>query len=304
MEKRERRGSIVGPVILIGLGVIFLLNNLGMLSWSVWETIFRLWPVILVAVGLDLVIGRRSVWGSLVALVLVALVIAAGLWLIGVGTTTSSAARTLDIKEALGGATEARVTLAPAVTALHVGALPASSQSLVEGKAELGRGENAGCEFSVSGGRARFTLNTEDGHSSWMFGGWNSQRRWDLDLNPNVPLDLEVSLAVGQATVDLTGLKVSDLTVSMAVGQTIVTLPAEGRFRANLSGAVGEIVVIVPRGMEARVKAGTAIVGRQMPAGWDRDDSVFTSPGYSTAKNRVDMEIGLAIGSVTVRESR
>jgi len=29
--------SLVGPLILIGLGVIFLLNSLGMLAWSVWE---------------------------------------------------------------------------------------------------------------------------------------------------------------------------------------------------------------------------------------------------------------------------
>jgi hypothetical protein len=64
-EKRDdRRRSLVGPVILIGLGVVFLLNNLGVLAWSVWEVILRLWPILLVAAGLDLLLGRRSIWGS------------------------------------------------------------------------------------------------------------------------------------------------------------------------------------------------------------------------------------------------
>ena len=42
VEERKQRGSLVGPVILIGLGVVFLLNNLGVLAWSVWEVILRI----------------------------------------------------------------------------------------------------------------------------------------------------------------------------------------------------------------------------------------------------------------------
>jgi len=68
MEQRRWRGSLVGPIILIGLGIVFLLNNLGLLSWSVWEVILRLWPILLIAIGLDILLGRRwaccsSPWG-------------------------------------------------------------------------------------------------------------------------------------------------------------------------------------------------------------------------------------------------
>ena len=80
MSERRRRGSLVGPLILIGLGVVFLLNNLGILSWSVWEVIFRLWPILLVAIGLDLLVGRRSTLGSLLALALT-LIILLRLWM-------------------------------------------------------------------------------------------------------------------------------------------------------------------------------------------------------------------------------
>ncbi len=63
VRRSGSRGSLVGPAVLVGLGIILLLNNFGALPWSVWETIFRLWPVLVIGVGLDLLIGRRSIWG-------------------------------------------------------------------------------------------------------------------------------------------------------------------------------------------------------------------------------------------------
>jgi hypothetical protein len=39
----------VGPIILIGLGVLFLLNNF---SWFPFYRIFRLWPLVLIGVGI------------------------------------------------------------------------------------------------------------------------------------------------------------------------------------------------------------------------------------------------------------
>ena len=53
MANRKNRVSMIGPVILIGLGVVLLLNNLEVLPWSIWGALFRLWPVLLVAVGLE-----------------------------------------------------------------------------------------------------------------------------------------------------------------------------------------------------------------------------------------------------------
>lgn len=55
---------------------------LGLLSWSVWEVILRLWPILLIAIGLDILLGRRWAWGSwlVAAIVLGLLLIAVGLF--------------------------------------------------------------------------------------------------------------------------------------------------------------------------------------------------------------------------------
>jgi len=302
MDERKRGVSLVGPVILIGLGVVFLLNNLGMLAWSVWEVIFRLWPVLLIAAGLELIIGRRSVWGSLLALVLTLAVLAGALWLFGAGIGTGRVVAAEEIRQALNGATQAEVIIAPAVGTLHVDALRESA-SLVEGVIHLGRGERVTRDFAIEDEKASLALRSEGTTFSPFVGWWGDERGWDLGLTPGVPLQLEISLGAGQSDVDLTGLMVSNLDVSMGVGQTRVILPDEGRFQAKIDCAIGQTIVVIPAGLEARIRVDTGLAASQLPAGYQRRDDIYTSPGYATAENRVDLEVSQAIGNVTIRHS-
>ncbi len=301
MNERKRRSSLIGPTILIGLGIVFLLNNMGILDWNVWEVIFRLWPVLLIAAGLDFLLGRRSVWGSLLALVLTLAILAGVLWLFGEGIGIGQVLSTEEVRQDLDGATQAEVAIEPGIGTLHVHALPESA-SLVEGVIRLGRGERVTRDFSVEGETATFTLQSE-GASVPFAGGWGGERAWDLGLNPDVSLRLEISLGVGESDVDLTGLTVSDLDVSLGIGQTTVILPDEGRFQARIDGAIGQTIVIIPAELAARIRVDTGLAGSQLPDNYQCQDDVCTSPGYGSAENRVDLEVSQAIGNVTIRHA-
>jgi TM2 domain-containing membrane protein YozV len=50
-------GAATGPAILIGIGVIFLLNNLGLLRFS---QIFKFWPLILIGFGVHMLMERSG----------------------------------------------------------------------------------------------------------------------------------------------------------------------------------------------------------------------------------------------------
>lgn len=55
-RRRHHHNGMAGGVILIGLGIVFLLDNLGLISWD-WA---QLWPVILIVIGVALLLGRLS----------------------------------------------------------------------------------------------------------------------------------------------------------------------------------------------------------------------------------------------------
>ena len=300
-EQKRRRVSLVGPVILIGLGVVFLLNNMGLLAWSVWEVIFRLWPILLVAAGLEIILSRLSAWGSLLALVLTVAIFAGALWMLGPDIGTGQAVAGEEIRQALEEATQARVVIEPGIGALYIEALPESA-NLVEGVISVSRGQRVKRHFAVAGETATFILQTE-GMTFGPFMGWGDQWSWELGLAPEVPLELEIGLGVGLADIDLTGLTVDDLKVSMGVGRTTVTLPDEGRFYAKIEGAIGETVVVIPAGMAARIRVDTGLTVHDLPDSYRQQDDVYTSPGYASADDRVDLEVDQAIGKITIRQS-
>ena len=41
----HRPSSLIWATLLITLGAILLLNNLGLLPWTIWDTLARLWPI-------------------------------------------------------------------------------------------------------------------------------------------------------------------------------------------------------------------------------------------------------------------
>src|SRR4030067_1199228 len=62
-KKPKFRGSVIGPLILIVLGVLFLLKNIGALTGDVWDTLISLWPLLFIAFGLDGILRREGITG-------------------------------------------------------------------------------------------------------------------------------------------------------------------------------------------------------------------------------------------------
>ena len=50
-------GSVFFPLTLIGLSSGFLLSNLGIVDWNMWQILGQWWPLLIVAIGLDVILG-------------------------------------------------------------------------------------------------------------------------------------------------------------------------------------------------------------------------------------------------------
>ncbi|MHB1293885.1 MAG: LiaF transmembrane domain-containing protein [Anaerolineae bacterium] len=76
MEEQVVHRSLFWPIVLIGVGVVWLLANLGALAVT-HATLAHLWPIGLIALGLDALTERRApAWGAAVGLVTVVAVLA------------------------------------------------------------------------------------------------------------------------------------------------------------------------------------------------------------------------------------
>jgi hypothetical protein len=58
-ERHQRDDGAIFGVLLLFVGVIFLLNSLGVIPWEVWEDLWRFWPLILILGGLKIILGNN-----------------------------------------------------------------------------------------------------------------------------------------------------------------------------------------------------------------------------------------------------
>ena len=192
-EKRKRRRSIVLPSVLILLGILLLLYNLGLVDWSIWTAIARFWPLILIALGFELILGRGSISTSIIIIILLIIIAGSGL---GMRSPTARGAITRTrVQEPLSGATSANIDIRMGVGTLYLSSLPDSSD-LINGTVDTAVGEWLTQDFSITENKAYLVLDTENRNVLFDFNffglGRQSVRNWDLVLNENIPMSLNI----------------------------------------------------------------------------------------------------------------
>ncbi|MBC7093543.1 hypothetical protein H5T53_06025 [Candidatus Bipolaricaulota bacterium] len=291
------RGSFVLPLVLIVAGVVLLLNNLGLVLWDVWGMIARLWPILLIALGLDLLLGRASLrWA--VALAITA-VVAGAVALALFGPHGGGASSIKDVRIPLKGAVRGEVDLACPVGTVLVRAAP-DPALLVAGTLTIAWHDQVKWNAVQLGDTIRFTLATErrPGLPSLA---WADRSRTAVELTPSVPIALGVALGAGTASLDLSGLNLTELIVRAGDGTATVTLPARGQLQATLVGGSGEVTVRIPGGRAARIRVEPGAGRVDVIGGFLHEGVTYTSPGYETAEERMELTVQAGSGRITVQ---
>jgi len=268
-----RRNGVLFGALLVLLGLLLLLSNLGILSVDVWSL---LWPLALIALGAWL------------------------LWAVVAGP------RTIEVEEAevpLQGASRAHLQLNHAAGRLTVTA-GAGPGLLLSGR--FGGGVEKRIRTDSDGLRVELSLPSRV-WPRFMLPGAAWYRRggleWNLLLSPEVPLSLRVESGASETRLDLSALKVTDLRVHTGASSTEVTLPAAAGFtRVHISSGAASTVVEVPAGVGARIQAGGGLSDTNVAARFQRlAAGQYESPDYAMASNKVELKVETGVGAITIR---
>ena len=296
MEDRKHV-NLFGPTVLILVGIVLLMNNLGWTQISVWD-LGRLWPVLLIAGGVELLIGQRSRLGSVIVLGVMLVLLAGGLWMITEAKPIVSAAGQ-EISVPRGEAERAEVEVGFGVGTLRIGSM-SNPDILLDGTVELHRGEKLERDVELTAERAYVSLQSRADWPVPLF-GLEGDRRWSLRLNRSIPVDLRVGAGVGDAHIDLRRIDVLGFAAKMGVGRMTVVLPESGVMEALIDGGVGDLVIEVPEGTAVRVQVSTGLGHTSVPLAYRQDGDTYVSPGYDSAANRVDLAVESGVGRILVR---
>ncbi|MHC1782942.1 MAG: DUF5668 domain-containing protein [Anaerolineaceae bacterium] len=294
-----RGESISGPVLGIGIGSLLLFANFGYFQWSVWEVLFRFWPIFLIAWGLDLIIGHRTTIQKIIG-VLVALAIVAGMfWMVGVQPNFTAATNSTKITQTLGAIKTAEIDIERPVGGIRISG-GSSQDQLIYGTVPADGFERIETDYEIKGSRGVYELQSHGEARGPIVIGPN-QNGWNLALNTGIPVDLSVNTAVGETRLDLEKNQLDKMDVKMAVGRIEVRLPHDQEIAGNIVGAVGEIIIYVPRGTQVRINANTAVTALTFPPEFQRDGSIITNSESGGSSTSIKLKVDLPVGVIAIR---
>ena len=295
-----KRDGWVGPLVLLGLGAVLLLANLGYIEDSGFSLLLKLWPVLLVAIGLDVIFGHRaSIWSNLIRVALGIALIGGIVWLATVSPYFSMGMKSVPFEQSLDKAKEAEVRFGVAVGELYLSG-GAEDDVLVSGKAGLPKEIDLQPVYDApANGKSRLAIEAND---VVILPVHSSISPWEFDLNSEIPIFLTAGTGIGEMRVNLSDTLVSEFESEMGIGQTVITLPEDLDVEASASVAIGELVIKVPAGSEVLIKTDNAIVGTTLPVGYTRSGDTIRSPKSDAGASKITLNLEVAIGSLVIQE--
>lgn len=262
------RRSIFWGIVLVALGGLFLLDNLGLLPVRAWSLF---WPLFLIAAG--------------------------GLTLYGVMRRSAPRAAS-QAEVALEGATRARVRVHHGAGRLRVqaGSKPGvlAYGSFAGGLAARTRrqGDLLDADLSPQTDPVAFI-------APWNWGPGGAYD-WNLTLSDAIPLELDFETGASESHLDLAGLRASAVSLKTGASSTTLTLPGQpvGTCVVRIEAGAASIQAKVPAGVEAFVRTesglGDVHVDRArflpVPGG-------YQTAGYANATNRLEIKASVGVAS-------
>ena len=152
--------------------------------------------------------------------------------------------------------------------------------------------------YEVSGDAGE--LSVEQGGGEGVTGG-DARNEWDLRLNDDVPIDLEVEMGAGESDFDLDSLTLTGLDLQMGAGRTTVDLTGDydRSIDARIQGGVGEATVQLPSGIGVRVNAEGGL-GQINAEGLQREGDAYVNDAYGESDVTLDVDVEGGVGQINL----
>lgn len=264
MDRKSNR-SLFWPILLIGIGIIWLLGSIGIIPPTNFAILASMWPLLLIFFGLDLLLGRRSVVGGVVV-GLLAVGLAAFLLIAGpsLGLATAGTLKTESISADIGEAVTADITIDLSTQHTSMYALE-DNVSLIKGEIDY----YGTLKFSETGSTNRRISLEQVSSSAWTI-PWDPNASWDIGLTPYLPLALSIDGGSGSADLDLNQLRLTAFAIDQGSGSLTLKLPPSTQpYTADIEGGSGSMNVDLPSDgdLTLRLDGGSGSINIDIPDG-------------------------------------
>jgi hypothetical protein len=267
------------PLLLIGLGILFLLTNAGLVDSRAWTRLVGLWPLALVLLGADLLLRER--WSLLLLVVQIVAIAGALVYAVGgaspvvpLGTNSTTVGRegarslALDLNYGAG-----RLVV-------HGGAADLVAVASTQKDVRIRDVQHSGTGATVVIAPVDFYFVGPD-------------RTWDLAVPSDMPVSIAVNAGAGEFDLDLRNVQLRSLTISSGAADLTVRLAApRGDVPVTISTGMSSVNITVDGGAAYRLQSAGGLVSVT---------GNTETATYSGASDRFTIHYSGGMSSVTIR---
>ncbi len=325
---------------IILAGVILLLNNLNIIEWSVWYNILRLWPLLLVSLGISLIFRRRLSWLAPLV-ILIGIVIGASASYMGVDlhlegkiiTETETFQREIQMMPVI---TKTEESLEEELTESET-----STESVISSETEEEiTDQETGKVPNVQ--KANLHLNYDVGvfvleyptpliyqcQVSYRYPEFkpiedysisdheadiyihhkplldqqlrNPKNRIDLKLNKDVVYDIFIETGATSINYDLSKFKVEEFTIKSGASDINIIAPQYDS-NININSGVSRIEISVPDNVGAVIRLDTGISIKDLGEDFlKQGNNVYISNNYEDSEYRININIDSGLSQINI----
>ncbi|MEX0616759.1 MAG: DUF5668 domain-containing protein [Candidatus Woykebacteria bacterium] len=291
--------TFVGPGILIVFGIIFLLNNFGILPWDVWLSLWKFWPIILILVGVEILLGKPASIKTFVVLFGLVFLVPIILSYNPI-TNNPLATEEFEIAESLGVATSAKIILELPASTINIGSLEGSSAFLTQGKIVYSEAaKKPSVEKKETGGKMELTL-TQSTQGKLPFIS-NLKTNANLSLTSLIPLEIFIKTGASTANIDLSKLKSEYLEVNSGASSLNIKLADNFSQKILIKAGASSITLEIPVKLESKVTVDSQVKSVAAPERFKKTADTYQTKDFEKANVRGEIEIKSAAGSITIK---
>ena len=286
------------PIILIALGAVFLLNNFGILPWSVWNNLWKFWPILLILIGVEYLIGHSiSIRTIIILFVLVFLVPV--VFAINPFTNNPLSTDKLAVSEDLGTLTKAKLIIDMPATNLVI-KTASNNSKLVAGIIAYSKAANKPkLETEESFGQKIVKITQENIPGLPFISSLRNDTQ--LGLTAQIPLELQITTQASKENIDLNDLRVDYLEINSKASDITINFGTTYSSQVKINSSASNLTIKIPKEMEARMKINSKVKNVSIDNRFAQNNNTYKTKNFDKAFTRLDIQIEAIAGSITVK---
>ncbi|MBI9043335.1 MAG: hypothetical protein JEZ06_02545 [Anaerolineaceae bacterium] len=264
-----RRSNVFWGILIIVIGFLFLLNSMNILRIDVWVLI---WPLVLISAGL---------W------FLLAPVIFKGKEL-----------ETQSLNLPLEGTNKAFVQIQHGAGTLNIKD-SSETNTLLNGTFVGGLDHHIERSSDITS--VKLKIPTDAWWTRMPAMGFEGHR-WDMEISPAIPLELDIDSGANESFLDLSKLVVKKLSIDTGASSTRVLMPEQaGETFTEIKSGAASVRLHIPENVACKIEVESGIAEIKIDQNrFPKVNKIYQSSNFDSADNRAFIKIGTGVGSIVI----